>query len=203
MEAQVPEAPDRFADMDGRRSSAWWGALFGVLVVAAVLGYLVYAYFYLYVTIADWPPEGIPNPPLLEPAVVAAVAVAGLLPLWSVLKAGGTRDVVAIRRGAAGVTVAGVVLLAAVGVLLARVDLGDLGDAITAYSSIVLTLHAYQALLTAVGITIGVVIAYQATLGESPSWVWSAGAVLEVWWSFVVLGWLAVLGVGYVWPQLV
>jgi hypothetical protein len=192
--------PDRLHVIDGRQSSAWWGALFAVLVVGAVLGYLTYAYFYLYVTAAEWPPGGLSAPDLLHAAVGAAVALAAALPLVAVHAAEDRRDPFLVRRGSLAVAGAGVAVLAVMG----WVALGlDVAEPLDAYSSIVLVLLAYMALVTAVGIVMALVVVYQATLAESMAWVWSAATVLEVWWGFTALGWLGVLGVTHVWPQLV
>lgn len=192
--------PDRLHVIDGRQSSAWWGALFTVLVVAAVLGYLTYAYFYLYVTAAEWPPGDLTAPDVWTAAAGAAAALATAVPLLAVHAAEDRRDPLLLRRGSLAVAGAGVALLAAMGWV--ALDL-DVADPLDAYSSIVLVLLGYMALVTAVGIVVALVVIYQATLAESMSWVWSAATVLEVWWGFTVLGWLGVLGVTHVWPQLV
>jgi cytochrome c oxidase subunit I+III len=194
--------PDRFEPMVGRRSSAWWGALFGVIVLLSVLGYLVYSYFYLYVTAPEgaWPPAGIARPPLLLPGAAALAALAGTVPLRWVTSGWGDRDPLTLRRGLTGAAVMGVVTLAMVVVSAIAIDLGE---ANTAYRAIVLLLHGFAATVSLSGLAIAVVVAYQATTFESPTWVWSGGAVFEVWWGFSTLTWLTVLAVAYVWPQLV
>jgi cytochrome c oxidase subunit III len=195
------ELPDRLDRMAGRRSSAWWGALWGAVVVVAVLGYLVYSYFYLYVTAPEgaWPPPGVDRPPLALPAAAALAAAVSAVPLRWVNRGWDDRDPVGLRRGILATAALGVVVLAVAGAAAAAFDVGD----VTAYRSIVWVLHAYAALLTVVGIVMAGVAAYQATTFESPSWVWSTGAVFEVWWATVVLSWFAVLAVTAVWPQLV
>lgn len=194
--------PGRLEPMVGRRSSAWWGALFGVVVLLAVLGYLVYAYFYLYVTApaGAWPPQGIARPPLLLPLGAALTAVASALPLRWVAGGWARRDPMTLRRGLVASALLGVATLVVVGAALGATDLGDTD---TAYRAIVVVLHGYLATVTVAGFGIAVAVGYQVTTFESPSWTWSGGAVFEVWWAFVVLGWLTVLAVSHVWPQLV
>lgn len=192
------EARDRLLELDGSRSSGWWGALFGALTVGTVLAYLLYAYFYLFVSTAEWPPAGIPEPALLRPAGIALLLVASLTPLRSVHLATRHHDRTRLARGLGGVLVLGGVALAAGSTEL--ITAGLQVDR-SAYEAIVLTVHAVHGLVTVAGLIMVLTTLRQAKRLEHDAWVRSAGAVVVVWWSYVVVGWLAVGAVLYLWPQ--
>jgi heme/copper-type cytochrome/quinol oxidase subunit 3 len=186
--------------LEGRRSSAVWGAAAGSGVLAILLAYFLYAHLYLAVTADTWPPEGSPDLPLLAPAGVVALAVLAAavalragrplpprddqLPLAAMLGTGAV-----IGAGAIG---AGALLLA---------DLGLAGTE-RAHDASVLMLHAIAGLAALAGILVNALAAYEAArLGNHP-WVASAAAVAAVWWTTVALAWAAVAAVVYGWPAL-
>lgn len=193
-------AQTSFPRLDGRRSSGVWAGVAGVGVLAVLLGYFVYSYFYLMVTAEDWPPAATPDPPLLRPL--------GLLALLLMSALAARRSGRPLRPGERQVGVAlALALLALIGtiVLVAGADLvGDLAldPRDDAYSAIVTTLHAFHGAVTAAGVVIAAVTGYETyRLGTHP-WVAAAAAVASVWWCWVIAGWVVIMGVVYLSPQL-
>lgn len=186
--------------IDGRRSTAVWGACTGAAVLAVIVAYFCYAHLYLSVSNDPWPPEATPSLPLLAPgllvawaAVVAAAAVVVGRPLRR------SDDQLPRAGGLLAVTVMGAVAIAAGWLLVG--DLGLVGTA-HAHDASVLTLHALVAVAALAGIAISGLAAYEAArIGDHP-WVAAAAAVSAVWWITVALAWSAVAAVVYVWPVL-
>jgi cytochrome c oxidase subunit I+III len=63
----------------GGPSTAWWGMAMLLLSEGALFGAFIASYYYLRLQSPEWPPAGIPEPPLVEPLVLV-----GLLALMSV-----------------------------------------------------------------------------------------------------------------------
>lgn len=186
--------------LEGRRSSGVWAAVAGVGVLAILLAYFVYSYSYLMVSAAEWPPAGTPDPPLLRPAgLLAVLGLSAVIAVWT-----GRPLPDRERHGPVALGLAAIALIGAV-VLVAGADLVDdlgLEPRTDAYSAIVTTIHAFHGAVTAAGVVISAVTAYEThRLGRHP-WVAAAAAVASVWWCWVVAGWLVVMAVAYLSPQL-
>lgn len=186
--------------LEGRRSSGVWAAVAGIGVLAIVLAYFVYSYAYLMVSADRWPPPGIADPPLLRPAVLLAVlALSAVVAVWTgrPLPDRAHHGPVALGLGAIAL-VGGAVLVAGTDLLA---DLG-LEPRTDAYSAIVTTIHVFHGAVTVAGIVICAVTAYEThRLGRHP-WVAAAAAVASAWWCWVVVGWVVVMAVVYLSPQL-
>lgn len=185
--------------LEGRRSSGVWAAVAGIVVLGVLLAYFVYSYFYLMVTADDWPPATIPDPPLLRPgALLAVLVLSGLVALWSGRPLPERDRQVPVAIALAAIALVGtVVLVAGVGLV------GDLGlePRESAYAAIVTTVQAFHGAVTAAGVVISAVTAYETyRLGTHP-WVAAATAVASVWWCWVVAGWVVVVAVVYFSPQ--
>lgn len=186
--------------LEGRRSTAVWGTVAGLVVVASLFAYLVYAYGYLAVSTDRWPPEPHPDPPLLAPAALLAVLLASGIPaarLGRPVEAG-------VRRWTVEVLTA-VLVATGIGVLLAGdavVDGLHLVPSERAYDAAVASLHAFMGAVTAAGVTIAAVTGWEShRLGTHP-WVATASVVTAIWWEAVIVGWATVALVVYASPQL-
>lgn len=187
--------------LEGRRSTGVWGAATGAGVLTIVLAYFLYAYLYLSVSSDAWPPGSTPEPPLLRPAaLLATLAVAAIVTLRTA-RVGADEH----RGSSAAVALAAVAAIGAVTIVFGFALVGDLAlrPRDQAYGAIVTTVHAVQGAATAAGVAIASLTAFEAhRLGSRHPWVAAARVVTSIWWCTVVVGWVAVFGVLYVWPQL-
>jgi hypothetical protein len=116
------------------------------VAVATVVGAFVYSYGYLRISVGEWPPEGVADPPLrlglLWSWPAALVLAVAQLPRWGPL----------VRLGA-GVAI-GAAFLAS---LLAEAPAWTEGASETAYGAIVAVLWGSSVLLAAVALVASVV----------------------------------------------
>ncbi|MEW6155379.1 MAG: cytochrome c oxidase subunit I [Actinomycetota bacterium] len=181
------------------RPEAWHGTVFGAASLGAVLGALLYAYFYLSVTVDRWPPPGTALPGLGLPAVATAVLMLAVLPLRRALPSAGP--------DAAGRARMGLRALVAIGAAFVVVDAAALrasGLAIDAhaYDGIFITLHGFFLCLLAPGVIMAAVLDYRLGHGEYDSQAHAGVQVVTVWWWFLLLSWSAVAGTLYLGPRL-
>ncbi len=73
-----------------RRSqpAGWWGVALLVATEATLLLCAIGTYWYLRLKSVEWPPQGIPEPKVLVPLVLAAVLVATSVPVQAACRAG-------------------------------------------------------------------------------------------------------------------
>lgn len=193
-------ADETAAAMEGRRSSAVWGAAAGAGVLITTAAYFCYAHLYLAVSNDPWPPQATDPLPVLEPLLLAALIVAvaaGALVAGRPLRASGDQLPRAAGLGA-------VTALGALSVVAGALVVDDLGLVATdhAHHASVLTLHALAGAAAVVGVMISGLSTFEAArVGDHP-WVAAAVAVSAVWWVTVALVWIAVAAVVYGWPQL-
>lgn len=98
-------------------ANGWWGALVFVLTEATLFIMLVGTYYYLRFKNVHWPPQGVPEPRVLLPVVLAAVLVASSIPM-QIAVAAARRGRVGRARGALAAA-----LLVQAGYLGAQLDL--------------------------------------------------------------------------------
>lgn len=185
--------------LDGVRSTGVWGAVMGAVSVGAILFFLLYAYYYLDLSNEPFIPERMPTPPVLLPAVLIGGLALTVVPNVSLFGATVRRDTSRIAVGAAVLALAGGAFVVLGGLVVRGQDLQPSQDA---YSASVVLLLGFHGLATAIGITMAAYVAYQALRMLDHPWLLSASSVLVVWWSYVILGWLAVGFSIYGYPQL-
>lgn len=184
----------------GRGSTAWWGMVLTLLVLATTYVAMYFSYVYVRVGVDHWPPTGIEPPSLragglaVAALLVSAVALAG--GLWRLPARSDLRE----RLGLAAV----VVLAAAhVGVLWA--DWLEFGVPVTthAYVSLFYVLPAIHAVVVALGVLIALtllVMPLRPTVRRREVGLRS----FQLYWGVTAVGGAVLLAVvyllPYVWP---
>lgn len=178
---------------DGARTVGWWGMVIGFVVLVHLVGGFVVGALYLRSGHATWPPEGIPAPSMLRPAVAAGLAVLAAVVTHATLhrgrRSGGTEERSPLVGLAAGVLLGA----ASVGVLAwAYTDVGVRWDE-HAYGSVLWVLGWVQGLVVASATTGSVVVAVQAARRVLSGGHDDEAEVLVLLWWFAALTSVAVL----------
>jgi cytochrome c oxidase subunit 3 len=66
----------------GNRSPLWWGILGMITIESTLFGSLAFAYFYVHLSFAEWPPHGTANPDLGIPTVMLVLLLVSLVPIY-------------------------------------------------------------------------------------------------------------------------
>jgi cytochrome c oxidase subunit I+III len=193
----------------GRFSTVWWGMIWLIVIEAVVLGCLIFAYFYLRISVPSWPPdgvalpgwppEGIPDPPLILPAAAGALLLLSVVPIWlgvrSVSK--GDRSMLFYGLGAA-------TLLAIGSLIVSSIHYTDRPFTWTenAYTSIITTLGGHHVLHVATLILIAIPMALLAWRGYYDEKRYIGVQALSLYWYFVVVAWVAYFVTVYVTPNM-
>ncbi len=208
-EATDREAPGTLPHITaGRFSTIWWGMIWLIVIEAVVLGCLMFAYFYLRISVptwpADdailpaWPPEGIPDPPLVLPALAGIVLLASVIPMYLGIRAikAGNRD--GLLYGLVTAT-----LLAIVSLALSATHYLDRPFSWTdnAYTSIVATLGGHHAIHVAVLILVAIPMILLAQRGYYDQHRYIGVQALSLYWYFVVAAWVAYFVTVYITPN--
>ncbi len=66
----------------GTRSTAWWGAVWLLVILATAFGVLFYSYYYIRLFATVWPQGDLPLPGLALPPIAYALLVGSALPIY-------------------------------------------------------------------------------------------------------------------------
>lgn len=67
--------------------SGWWGMVLLIATESALFGALLASYYYLRFRSPTWPPNGVPAPSVVAPAILTAVLVATSIPMQMAARA--------------------------------------------------------------------------------------------------------------------
>ncbi len=186
--------------VNGSRALGWWGMLLTLLIFAVAIGSLVFSYYYLRVGVADWPPPGIPEPPLLLPAINLGVLIvsAGLM-FWAV------RGIRGGRQGQLRLGLAASFLLSAVFLGIQIYEWNQLGFRWQdhAYGSIFYTTAGTISLMVVSALVMTAVIEAQARLGYFNARRYLAIENVAMFTYFTAAAWVLVAAVLYLSPRLI
>jgi heme/copper-type cytochrome/quinol oxidase subunit 3 len=189
--SETPAALER--DDALARGHEWWGLIFGLAALAALLGSLVVSWFYLRFAAPEWPlaaePLGL-GLPLAATAIALASLPVALLCGWSAPRGRGAL----LAAATAGLAIAALALL---GVLAAEIAAVELRATADARASLFYVLLGFIAALAAVGLLLAVGVAIRALRGDFTARHHVAVQMLTTWWYFVVVAWLAVFATLY------
>jgi cytochrome c oxidase subunit I+III len=185
--------------VNGPRAVGWWAMAIVLLILAVVLGCLVFSYYYLRVGAAAWPPPDVELPDLGLAGVATAVLLLSAAGMW--------RAVAAIRRGdprglrlALGLSWA----LAIAFVGLQAFEYGRLGFGPSghAYGSLFYTLAGTITTLAVGALIMGGVVQAQAWLGYFSARRFLAVENAALYWYFLAASWTITAAVLYLTPHL-
>lgn len=182
--------------MAGSASLGWWGTVMLLFTEATLFGGLISAYFYLRFLSPAWPPDGLPKPELILPAVGSVLLLGSSLPMYLAERAG-RRD---HRRGVqAWLLVAFVLGVAFLGIQGAEYARSEFTPQTNAYGSLFFTitgihgLHVLGALLLNLGMQ-AIAARRRGTRADAPL------RNVALYWHFVDAVWVVIFASLYLSP---
>lgn len=182
----------------GKLSSGWFGLIALIVTEAALFGYLLFAYFYLYAqNRAAWPPDGLPD--LRIPVINTALLLGSSVLAWLAERA--------VKRGrrTAALVWTGTAFVA--GTLFALIQLGewhkktyDLTSHV--YGSLYFTITGFHLAHVVVGLGILLLLMAWIAFGYIEQRRHAAFTIGVMYWHFVDAVWLAVFTSLYLTPYL-
>jgi cytochrome c oxidase subunit III len=79
------------------KPAAWWGMVILIASEATLFGAFIGTYFYLRFRAPHWPPDGLPEPKVVLPLIMAAVLVSTSIPMALASRAAQARRLAATR----------------------------------------------------------------------------------------------------------
>lgn len=185
------------------RPTAYWGMVLFVASEGTFFACMLAAYFYIRFSVdgGAWPPDGISNPKLTKPLIETALMVPSSLPmLWA--SAG-------IKRGRVGRQTAGLALTLVLGLAFFAVqsleyidDLSEYSPQTNAYGSLFYLITGFHDLHILVGLTMLIVMLIATLRGKFTAARHERVRLVNIYWQFVVVVWVAVLVCLYLSPYL-
>lgn len=174
------------------KPNGWWGMALFVASEATLFGTIFGTYYYLRFTNAEWPPRGVPLPPVAVPLVLAFVVAATSVPMAVVSRAARGGALVVARRALV------LALLVQAGFFAMQVslisdDLDKFRPQGSAYGSIYFTMLGAHEAHVAVGLLLDVWLLGKLARGLTSYRIVAAQSI-AFYWHFVNL--LALLVVG-------
>jgi cytochrome c oxidase subunit 3 len=182
----------------GKLSSGWFGLIAMIVTEAALFGYLLFAYFYLYAqNRAAWPPDGMPD--LRIPAINTVLLLGSSVLAWRA-----ERAVKSGRQTAALVWTATAFIA---GTLFALIQLGEwhkktYGLTSHVYGSLYFTITGFHLAHVVVGLGILLLLMVWIALGYIERHRHAAFTIGVMYWHFVDAVWLAVFTSLYLTPYI-
>ena len=170
-----------------------------ILILGVALGTMLFSYFYLRLESSVWPPENIPRPGLVLPAISSAILLVAIpLKYWA-LKS--------IRNGNSSrlrAFLAAAFLLGAIAVGIQTYAFTQLGYGWTlnAYASIFYLIGGFIITVMAIGLLINALVQFWAWRGEYSPRRYTAVEISTLYWYAAIAGWWIALGALYLAPYL-
>ena len=175
-----------------------WGMWLLVLTEAALFGALLLSYIYERSNADIWPPAGVEPPKLLLPLIMTVLLLGS-----SVTMLGAERAIRTGRVNRMKLALAASVALAAGFLGLQAYEYSretmSLGDSV--YSSLFFTITGLHGLHVAIAVLMGAWLVLRAVLGHFSRDRHLAIRVVSLYWHFVDVVWIAILGVLYFLPH--
>ncbi|CAN5263537.1 hypothetical protein BH20ACT3_BH20ACT3_18440 [soil metagenome] len=181
------------------RTAGWWGAVFAIVAISAVVFFLLYAYVYLSITVGDWPPAGVAPPGLVIPGIIAALLVAAATCTRGAVARSADHDRHGVVRRIGAASLVGSVAAVVLG---RELLVAGLGPSARAYDGIVVVLGGTAAALVASAVVLSLVVAVEAG-SLTRGWLRSSTEVCVVWWRSVTVLVLLIGAVLNLWPQVI
>jgi cytochrome c oxidase subunit I+III len=194
--------------VSGAHSTNWWGVIWLLVIEVVVLGCLIFSYFYLRVgapswpaddvSLPAWPPAGIPDPPLILPAIAGVMLLFSAIPMFWANHS--------VRRGDRTGLLTGLILatvMAAGSLAISTMHYLDRPFSWTdnAYASIVGTLSGHHFLHVLAIILIALPMIELARRGYYDERRYSGIQILGMYWYFVLAAWAAYYVTVYLTPN--
>jgi cytochrome c oxidase subunit III len=184
------------------RPNAWWGMLLLVATEATLFAVLLTSYFYLRAkTPGAWPPDGILDPKLLQPAIMTVLLITSDIPMVIADRRIRKGDRRGLEIGAAITFVMGAGFLI-LQFLEYRKDIKDFHPQTDAYGSLFYTINTIHALHVLAGLLLILWVFVRAREGEVTRRNSIAVQVTSLYWHFVHVAWLVIFVSLYLSPHL-
>jgi len=99
-------------ELEGGRSTGWWGMGLFITTEIAIFGSALASYFYLRSQAPTWPPAGIEEPDILYGSILTVVLLSSSIPIWFAERSIRHGRTVGLRAGFAVALVLALIFLA-------------------------------------------------------------------------------------------
>ncbi len=183
----------------GDRAPAWWGMLVLIATEATFFGALIFSYFYLALDKSQWPPAGIKPPELARPLIGTALLWGSSLPMWWAEHSA--------RKGLMGRVALSLAVSMGMSTMFFLIQMleyatKEFGPQVNAYTSIFYAITAFHGMHVFVALIMSAVVQVRVWLGHFTAERHLAIQVLGLYWHFVGLVWVFILGSLYISPHL-
>ncbi len=182
-----PAATGLPVSISGGRSVQWMGALLSAAVALILVGTFVSSFFYLRAHDVAWPPDGVPAPGSLLPAVATGILLAAAFPIWWAWRARGAPA--AVRRGLGSVILLGVGYLVVQVVQFAEM-LPDARPDAHVYAAFLYAMPGLQMVLVVIGIVLAAIPVVRSWRAPLPGRLALLTDNAGLWWVVVVVSWV-------------
>ncbi len=180
----------------GRRAGGYWGMWTLIATEAALFGYLIFSYLYLYSQRdGQWPPDGMPKlgPALFNTVVLLSSSAFVLL------------SERAVKREKRGMAVMWMSIAIVLGVLFVGVQLKEwhdhpYGPSSHLYGSLYFTITGFHMLHVVAGLVVLVLLGTWAALGYFDERRHTVLTIGGMYWHFVDIVWLFIFSTLYISP---
>lgn len=184
----------------GPGSVIWWGVVMLVVIEAVIYASFIFSYFYLRGGVEEWPPPGIPQPPLFLASIGTLALLGSVVPIY--LAESGVRrgDLARLRFGLlVGLVLAGVFLALSIVEHLGR----EYDWRTNAYASVFWAMGVFHAIHVGVLVLLGLGVAVLAWLGYFNAQRHMGVQATAVYWYFVAGAWIPFFATLYLAPRLI
>jgi heme/copper-type cytochrome/quinol oxidase subunit 3 len=184
---------------EGVDSPGWWGMALLIVTEAVLFGSMLTGYFYIRSTTTGWPPEGIARPELLLPAIGTALLIGSSVPMVLAELSIKRGNQALLRAGLLGSFVLGAAFIGVQGYEYSHSEFSFTANVYTSLFFVITGLHGLHVLA---GLGLNGVIQVRSWLGHFTEEHHLAVSNVAMYWHFVDVVWLFVLGTVYVSPHL-
>ena len=184
------------------RPLGWWGMVFVIATEATLFAVLLASYFYLrFKSPGAWPPDGIPDPKLLKPAVMTIFLMTSSLTVWYAERAVRRDDKRGLRVGLALTFLLGIGFLALQFTEYHEL-LREIHPTTDAYASSFFTITGLHGAHVLAGLLVLAWTQFFAWRGAYRSEAHVAVQTSALYWHFVHVVWLFLFLALYLSPRL-
>ena len=185
-------------ELEGGRSTGWWGMGLFITTELAIFGSALASYFYLRTQAPTWPPAGVEEPDILYGSILTVILLSSSIPIWLAersIRRGNTRG---LRLGFA---VALVLALIFLGMQAFEWHVSDFTQRDGAYGSLWYTitgLHGAHVIGAVLIVGLLLVRSFRGHFDEEHHLAVSVGAL---YWHFVDVVWIFIFMSLYLSPH--
>ena len=176
-------------EVEGARSTGWWGMVMFIITELALFGSALASYFYLRFQAPQWPPHGIEEPDLFWGSIATVLLLSSSLPVWL-----GERSIRRgqVRRMQVWIAVAMVLAIAFLAIQAHEYLSASFDWRTAAYGSLFFTITSLHGLHVIGGLLVLGFLELRAARGTLDAEHHLAVSTGALYWHFVDVVWIAI-----------